>query len=503
MSKQGMRFRNAYFTNPDIILALQQREMRNENLINKIRFGLLICFAILDILAFTLVKGANMRMYVEFGGFIVFVFIAAYLIHRFSSDGKFRPRLKYITVTFDFLIFLSVPAYIFRFYINPFPLGKNEVMLLFTFAIIIYNAAGILRSQRKIVFYNSALAILLNTIMFTVFNPNFVLLAYTTVFLLLAAIFIYAMSGYIVNSEASNIMLKQANNEISKQKSEIEAQRDEIEGQRDRLSRQNTLLANKNEQIQQSIQYASRIQSAVLPDIAAMQNTFADFMIFYKPRDIVSGDFYWLNILGNKIIITAADCTGHGVPGAFMSLLGISFLNELSSLNRQGITEGSYQASDMLDDLRGRVKSTLHQNSSADSAKDGMDIALIILDTQSLQASFAGAYNPLYLIRSGELQKCKADRMPIGIYRKNRPFTNHKLQLQQGDRFYMFSDGFTDQFGGPKGQKFKTGRFQELLTSNYSKPMKEQNRMLDKTLREWRGGKYAQLDDALVIGVHV
>jgi PAS domain S-box-containing protein len=260
-----------------------------------------------------------------------------------------------------------------------------------------------------------------------------------------------------------------------------------------RLAEQKVLM--QKESIESSIKYAKRIQNAVLPSREKINSTLHDHFIMFKPRDIVSGDFYWINEVDNKIYIVAADCTGHGVPGAFMSMLGISLLNEI-------INKGQCKlASEVLNELRKSVKTTLSQTGKDREAKDGMDMAICIVDKDSLNMHYAGAYNPLYLVRDNELITYKADRMPIGIYVKEKDsFTNHEIQLQKNDRFYIFSDGYSDQFGGEKGNKLSTKKLKEKIMDLQSLSMIEQKEALEKYYDNWKGD-LEQVDDVVFIGV--
>ncbi len=270
------------------------------------------------------------------------------------------------------------------------------------------------------------------------------------------------------------------------------------------IKEQHDKIAELHKSIMDSIFYARRIQEALLPPDEILSELLPEYFVLFKPRDIVSGDFYWATEHDNRAILVAADCTGHGVPGAFMSMLGISYLNEI--VNKIDKVEAHI----ILNELRANVKKSLRQTGKENEAKDGMDIALCIIDYQKMQMEYAGAFNSLYLIRDGELIKYNADRMPIGIYiREKESFTKHIVPLQKGDCFYIFSDGFVDQFGGPKGTKLMTKRFKELLLENYTKPMSEQKQILDKFLQEWqsytneKGETYRQIDDILVIGVKI
>jgi serine phosphatase RsbU (regulator of sigma subunit) len=199
----------------------------------------------------------------------------------------------------------------------------------------------------------------------------------------------------------------------------------------------------------------------------------------------------------DDLVVVAADCTGHGVPGAFMSMLGVAFLNEI--VNRAG----NFVAAHILNELRAEVKKSLRQTGKKDEAKDGMDIALCIINNKEMKLQFAGAYNPLYLVRNKELIQLKADRMPIGIYYKEKDsFTNHTIEILRDDCIYLFSDGYIDQFGGKDGKKFLTRQFQELILSIHAKPMHEQKQVMSETLEKWKG-RHDQLDDILVIGFKI
>jgi serine phosphatase RsbU (regulator of sigma subunit) len=271
--------------------------------------------------------------------------------------------------------------------------------------------------------------------------------------------------GFIVYRERQMIREKRVletkvkirTREIEDQKVEIEAQRDEIVVQ--------------NKEITDSIHYARRIQHAVLPGKQALEKSLPEHFILLKPRDIVSGDFFWVEQKHERVIVCAADCTGHGVPGAFMSLLGLTFLNEI--VNKDEILK----ASEILDRLRLYIINAMSHKDT--QAKDGMDLSLVVLDRQLNQMEYAGAYNPLVMIRDGEMIEYKADKMPVGKHiGEERPFTNHRIQLQKGDVIYLFSDGFPDQFGGEKGGKYKSRPFRRLLQSISSEPMEKQEQLL-------------------------
>ena len=269
------------------------------------------------------------------------------------------------------------------------------------------------------------------------------------------------------------------------------------------IRKQNVELALQKKEITDSIYYAERIQRAILPHTERIDGRIEDYFILFKPKDIVSGDVYWLAESGNKIIITAVDCTGHGVPGAFMSMLGVSFLNKIILENN------TLEADRILNDLRDNIIASLKQTGKEGEARDGMDMALVVIDLDKMTMEFAGAYNPLYMIREDELNETKADRMPVSYHIGSGEFSKNIIQLKKGDTFYLFSDGYPDQFGGPNGKKLKTKSFKNLLIEHRDKPMQELHKILDDTIEAWKapdgadGDVYEQVDDILVIGVRI
>lgn len=250
----------------------------------------------------------------------------------------------------------------------------------------------------------------------------------------------------------------------------------------------------QRKELTDSIKYASYIQSALLPSKELFEHLLPEHFIFFKPRDVVSGDFYWISKFKNNVIVVAADCTGHGVPGAFMSMLGISFLNEI-------VSKGCFNsASSILNQLREMVMKSLHQTGDKKEQKDGMDITLCMLDFQNRQLQYAGANNPIYIIRNGSFIEIKGDRMPIGInIVEERSFTNHRLELQENDMIYLITDGYPDQFGGQNERKLKYKPFKDILLRIYSMQMHEQVFVLEEELYKWMGN-VSQIDDILIVG---
>jgi serine phosphatase RsbU (regulator of sigma subunit) len=279
---------------------------------------------------------------------------------------------------------------------------------------------------------------------------------------------------------------------------------EQVVKQSEEIKTKNTELEILYKHITDSIRYAKRLQEAIIPTDHAVRQILPQSFVLFKPKDIVSGDFYWIRKTQNKSYIAAIDCTGHGVPGAFMSLVGYNILKEITLNNDTDIAP-----SVIMDEMSKGVVSTLNPKSriiddKISQTKDGMDMGLCSVDYEKMELQFAGANNPLYLIRNGELIQYKANKFPIGFRADDviHDFTNNVIPLQTGDTFYVFSDGYADQFGGPKGKKFMTGRFRDLLVETSKLPIEKQKDFLDTTLKNWRG-ELEQVDDVLVIGVRV
>jgi len=259
------------------------------------------------------------------------------------------------------------------------------------------------------------------------------------------------------------------------------------------FEQQDELLQQRKE-LTDSLYYASYIQSALLPSREEWNRFLPESFIYYNPRDIVSGDFYWLKKSREMLTIVVADCTGHGVPGAFMSILGISFMNEIFS--RGNVPT----AKSVLNQLREKVMKALRQTGQSAEPKDGMDISLCMINLETHEMQFAGANQSMYVLRRNTLTEIKGDVMPIGIGGlEERSFTNHVMPLKKNDLIYLFTDGYVDQFGGPKNKKFKYPAFRELLLDLHALPLKNQGEKIADTLDNWKGNTM-QIDDILVLG---
>lgn len=274
----------------------------------------------------------------------------------------------------------------------------------------------------------------------------------------------------------------------------VKERTEEVVRQKEEVERQSRKVVELYKNVTDSIRYAKRLQESILPPEKRIKELLPDSFVLYRPKDIVSGDFYWVDEVNNKVIFAAVDCTGHGVPGAFMSLVGHNGLNQ--SIKEHGITKPS----DVLRDLNRISYETLHKDRDQ-FVRDGMDMALCVLDPQRLVLEYAGANCPLYLVRDEQLIQYTPDKRPIGGFDiGDQGFTEHRIQLRKGDVVYIFSDGYADQFGGPKGKKFLYRRFRELLVEIHDKPMDRQKTLLQEALNQWRGAQ-EQVDDVLVIGM--
>ena len=266
----------------------------------------------------------------------------------------------------------------------------------------------------------------------------------------------------------------------------------------DQLEATNQIIAKKNEDITASISYAKRIQDSLMDSENKLKDLLPESFVLFKPKDIVSGDFYWIHSLSkdcSKLAIAAADCTGHGVPGALVSVLGITFLREIVN------EDPSLSPDVILSKLNTRILETFSEHGKKLSAKDGMDISLCIIDKNKKTLSYAGAYRPLTIISKGELTEIAGDKKPIGSdhFQPDRSFTNHELTFEKGDCFYMFSDGYVDQFGGDLKKKFMKKRFKNILLDIHLQPEHAQLAHLNQTLEEWMGNT-DQIDDITVLG---
>jgi serine phosphatase RsbU (regulator of sigma subunit) len=447
----------------------------------------------------------------------------------FSDDGN---RSYGIFVSVDILSGLICIATLFLNHLKKYNYG---ILLLCLYAILIvafhYMMKGSLNSffffipvLLTIVFfdkkYRYIILVLLNlAVMYVI---TFWLFKYNRLFRIpdpdSPGLFIYFMNFtityiivFVITVHFKSEKIKSERNLIDKN-SILESQSVKILAQRDEIVKREIELEAKNTNITDSINYAKNIQTALLPRHELLYEILPEHFILLKPKDIVSGDFYWFTYIENLSVIAAVDCTGHGVPGAFMSMLGSAFLNEI--VNKEYITHPGV----ILRRLRKEVIRSLHQKGESGESKDGMDISLCVIDNENMKLQYAGANNHLYIVRKkdaiapgdyrtledGEnvLYEVKADRMPISVSYSMNNYKNHEIDFQKGDMIYLFSDGYADQFGGPLGKKFSYSSFRKLLLENSSAPLEVQQQKLEANLEEWKGD-LGQVDDIMVLGIRL
>ncbi len=342
------------------------------------------------------------------------------------------------------------------------------------------------------------------------------------IIILVAVVALLILAG-LISVRKKNLLLARQKQEIQEKNTDLEMKNEEISAQRDEIEAQRNMLMDQKERIQEihseitkSIEYARRIQSSTLPGTEGLTALFHDHFLLFRPRDIVSGDFYWLATLENATVLTVVDCTGHGVPGAFMSMLGMSLLKEIV------VKEYITQPAVILRRMRKEVITALSQKGTAGEQRDGMDLALISIHHDTGIMEYAGANNSLYLVRqkdqpappvvkgqpltaekSGDvLYEIPADKMPIALYDRMDKFTNHEIPILEGDRVYLFTDGYADQFGGSEGKKFMYKHFKRQILAEASRPMKDQLDSLGRALDEWMGDS-EQIDDICVMGIRI
>jgi ligand-binding sensor domain-containing protein len=337
-------------------------------------------------------------------------------------------------------------------------------------------------------------------------QSTYAYIAYTILIVLAVVVFIKKRERGLVEQKAileqkvkeRTAEVEMQKDEIVNQNHELEAQNQEILAQRDLLSDQNQRISKQNKQIKDSILYASRIQNAILPSPQIFQQNNIEHFLIFKPKDIVSGDFYWVKQIRQHLLVAVADCTGHGVPGAFMSMLGNAYLNEI--VNRTEI----YKASDVLEKLRDLIISSLKQSGEESTFRDGMDICFCEIDLATLKLQYSGAHISLIVVRDGEQIFLKADRFPVGLYHKvQRDFTNQEFQLKLGDKLYMLTDGIVDQFGGDRGGKYMYRQIISQIAEANSLPLPQQKEFFERKIDEWMGNRYEQIDDITMLGLSI
>ena len=301
------------------------------------------------------------------------------------------------------------------------------------------------------------------------------------------------LMGFIENDS----MNKKVKSVVEERTKEISLEKRDIENQKLKIEKQHQELSHKNEEIVQSITYAKGLQDAILPPRSEIKRHLNSSFLFYQPKDIVAGDFYWFEMIKESgkyyLYFAVADCTGHGVPGAMVSVVCAN------SLNRALVEMRILDPGRILDKTKELIISNFSKN---DSIKDGMDISLCRFDISNNELLWSGANNPLWIIREKtmDLEEIKADKQPVGSHFLNKPFTTHKVRIEKGDMIYLISDGYGDQFGGVSEKKFKTGMMKKMFVENFSKPIDEQYQIISDTFNDWKGSS-EQTDDVTIWGI--
>lgn len=321
-------------------------------------------------------------------------------------------------------------------------------------------------------------------------------------FLLLVVFSFLLFRKYRTNKAEHNLLktkqheVEEKNTILNKAMNEVELKTNQLKKQRDIAKEQMNQIQLQKEEITNSIRYAYRIQSAILESKELDRTNIPHYFSLFRPKDIVSGDFFWIRELEKYSIFAVADCTGHGVPGAFMSLLGIAFLNEIFSESQNVEPHG------ILNSLRAKIITALHQNSTDPINNDGMDISLLFIDHSKKKIHFSGANHSLFIVRKSELIEINGDKMPVGFYYTMNSFATHHLDIHTGDCLYLATDGFADQFGGPDSKKFMLKGFKNLLLQIGDKPLEQQKNILECSFDAWKGNGI-QMDDVLVLGIKI
>lgn len=399
-------------------------------------------------------------------------------------------KILFVILLVKILITLFFPPAVFSWLVLPLLFVITTGVIIFTITIIRAMIAKVEGAQ----YAGMGIIILLASLLLKVMVYANIIAPVHVLITVLDIAFIFSMS-LILGARFSIQFVK-----VETLQKRTEVLHHVIEMEKEQVERQKEIVEVKNKEILDSITYAKRIQYAILPPQQMVKKHLPSSFIFYRPKDIVAGDFYWMETVEQDngkeplVLFSVADCTGHGVPGAMVSVVCNN------ALNRAVREFGLVRPNDILDKTRELIIEQFEK--SEDDVKDGMDVALCALDRETMTLQFAGANNSLYIIRNQSFMEVKADKQPVGKHIDSRPFTRNEVKLEKGDHLYIFSDGFADQFGGPEGKKFKTSKFKDLLLSIHSKSMEEQANEIDAVFASWKG-KLEQVDDVLVMGVMV
>lgn len=493
-------FKSIVVENALIKDALKKREMKTEFQINCFRIAYIFIETILDIITLYQNKiSLFSKKAIPDWMLIATGIITVTLIHKFSTGKKYYPLLKYIAVTVDILI-IFIFTYALLFFVDyELPVTNREILILTTVIFIFFNSLNTLRGSSNIVIYSTLLILLCNTFLFLTVGGMNTVIYYCTFFIIILGAFNLWTTRKIILSFINNKKLQLAYEDIKLANEEISAQRDEITTQRDHIEEQHNIVLKQQKQITDSIKYAQRIQKAITTTDDYIKECFPESFVLFLPKDIVSGDFYWFEGSDDAKFFAAVDCTGHGVPGAFMSILGNNFLNQ--AVNQEKLTKPA----EILNFLSKNVYDAL-KKSTGSMVKDGMDITLGSVNYNTMKLQYAGAHNLFVMVRNGEAKEYTTDIFSIGNAFTDifTTFTNYEIDVQKGDLIYMFSDGYQDQFGGPYNRKFMKKRLREKFVEIGDYPIQQQKQILYDTFIQWKSSNHQkQVDDVLIIGIKI
>jgi serine phosphatase RsbU (regulator of sigma subunit) len=448
----------------------------------------------------------NLSEIAESKGWILFLVLLPllFLTHYKTRNHKvYNPWITYLMILVDISIGFLIGLTFNLTHHAILPVSKLEFSLLVSFLLLFINVLSVLRLNRNSVIFSSVLTLVTNGILYITIGEFIVTGLYTSVFIIFFSVFNVWVVTYFLEYYSLNNKLSKAFSDLQEANKEINQKNEEITTQNEVIQKHYNTLKETQKSMSDSLKYAQKIQTALFTHHNILQNNFTDHFVYFNPKEKVSGDFSWAVHIDNKLILAVSDCTGHGVPGAFMTILGFSYLNEIISEHQ--ITEPDK----ILNKLRQYIISTLHQQGKLYEPKDGMDISIIQLDFKEKKLKFSGANTSVCLIPNTQnkelesLYEFKGDRMPVSYHYKMRPFSLLEMTFSKGDKIYLFTDGYIDQFGGPKGKKFKSVTFRRMLEQNHNYPMGKQKRLIDETMKNWLSDRYEQIDDMTVIGIEI
>lgn len=483
----------------------QEKEMHVEHIINKVRFFVLLTIALLDIVSGLTGQITLLNSIKGYKGLYAFILMLPLILflHKKTKNHLYHGWIKYVTVSLDlFIAFLIALPVILS--VNPgITITKLEFTLIISIVFAIINSMSVLRLSRAIIGYSAIITILLNAVLYIVQGEFIMVGLCTSLFHIFLSIFNGWVTNFILEYFTNNRKLTEAYEDLKKAHQKIQQKNEEITKKSEQIENQVGSLEDVHKDLMDSLMYAQKIQEALINHDEIIYPHVDDHFVVFRPKEHVSGDFYWASWKDEKLILAVADCTGHGVPGAFMTMLGTSFLNEI--VNKENVTEPDK----ILNDLRDSIIKALHQKGKMHETRDGMDMAVIQLDMKNQKIKFSGANNSLCYIpnlnhkSNSNIYEFKGDRMPISFHYKMYPFSLLESTFTKGDQFYLYTDGYIDQFGGPKGKKFKLVPFKRMLLKNHKKSMEEQKEILENTMEDWLLDKYQQIDDITILGFQV